>query len=173
MKLQGLQFRYDGREEQRPKQTLPTNPIPARPNNLINISTTLEVNQMDTTEHQDYPSDDDDLEAQRSTIRQSLTEIGDDISFAMCSGNLTFPLAIGVPSFGPLLTMMTPNDPTDEEWSKVSAIVCEVVATKLDASALPLTALLDGKFENRRRRDRTQHSRLRLAFIARRGVSLA
>jgi hypothetical protein len=35
-----------------------------------------------------------------------------------------------------LLTMMTPNDPTDAEWSEVSTIVCQVVAAKLNGMRL-------------------------------------
>jgi hypothetical protein len=96
----------------------------------------MKVNQMDTAEQQDYPSDDDNLETQRAIIRQSLTEIADDIAIAMRDSNLHFPLGIAVPSSGALLTMMTPNDPTDADWSDVSAIVCQVVAAKLDGMRL-------------------------------------
>jgi hypothetical protein len=60
---------------------------------------------------------DSDLEFSRSIIRKSLTEIADAVAIAMRSADLHFPLAIGVPSSGALITMMTPDDPTDEEWS--------------------------------------------------------
>jgi hypothetical protein len=89
---------------------------------------------MNTTEQEDYPSDnddDDDLETQRSIIRQSLAEIAADVAIKMRSANLYFPLGVAVPSSGALLTMMTPNDPTDQEWSEVSTIVCQIVAAKL------------------------------------------
>jgi len=94
---------------------------------------------MDTSEQQDYSSDDDDdddHETQRSIIRQSLAGIADDVATAMRDANLRFALGIAVPSSGALLTMITPEDPTDAEWSSVSTIVCEVVAAKLDGMHL-------------------------------------
>jgi hypothetical protein len=54
----------------------------------------------------------------------------------MRNANLHFSLGIAVPSSGALLTMMTPNDPTDEEWSNVSTIVCQVVAARLGGMRL-------------------------------------
>jgi hypothetical protein len=95
---------------------------------------------MNTTEP-DYPSDDDELEAQRSIIRQSLTEIADAVAIAMRHANLRFPLGVTVPSAGALLTMMTTSDPTDDEWSAVSDIVCRVVAGKLDGMRLRCRSL--------------------------------
>jgi hypothetical protein len=97
---------------------------------------------MDTAEKQDYPSDDDDLETQRSIIRKSLAEIRDDIAIKMLDANLQFPLGIAVPSCGALLTIMTPNDPTDEEWSDVSTIACQVVAAKLEGMRLRCRELI-------------------------------
>lgn len=92
---------------------------------------------MDATEQQDYPSDDkDDLEAPRSILRQSLAEIVGDVAIGMRNANLHFPLGIAVPSCGALLTIMTPNDPTDAEWSEVSTIVCQVVAGKFNGMRL-------------------------------------
>jgi hypothetical protein len=98
---------------------------------------------MNTTEQEDYPSDndDDDLETQRSIIRQSLAEIADAVAIKMQCANLHFPLGVAVPSSGALLTMMTPNDPTDEEWSEVSTIVCQIVAAKLDGMRLRMHSL--------------------------------
>jgi hypothetical protein len=103
----------------------------------------MEVNRMDSTERQDYPSDDDDddLGTQRSIIRQSLAEIADDVATAMRDANLRFSLGIAVPCSGALLTMMTPNDPTDAEWSEGSTIVCEIVAAKLDGMRLRARSL--------------------------------
>lgn len=72
---------------------------------------------MDTADHEmDSPGhddDDDDLETQRTTIRASLAEIGAAVAIRMRNADLHFPLGIAVPTFGALLTMMTPNDPTD------------------------------------------------------------
>jgi hypothetical protein len=102
----------------------------------------MEVNRMDTTEQQDYPSDDkDDLETQRSIIRHSLAEIAGDVVIAMRDASLHFPLGISVPNSGALLTIMTPNDPTDAEWSEVSTIVCQVVAAKLNGMRLRARSL--------------------------------
>jgi hypothetical protein len=92
---------------------------------------------MDTSnQNQESPIDGDNLETQRATIRQSLDEIANDITIEMRAANLRFPLGIAVPSHGALLTMMTPNDPTDAEWSDVSAIVCRVVGERLGGMRL-------------------------------------
>jgi hypothetical protein len=45
---------------------------------------------------------------------------------------LNFPLGLTVVSSGEsLITMVTPNDPSDDDWSHATAIVRHVVAKKL------------------------------------------
>jgi hypothetical protein len=92
---------------------------------------------MDTNEHQDYPSDDDDkFEWQRPIVRQSLDEIANEVGIEMHRLGLIFPIAMAVQGSGPLMTLMTPNDPTDEEWSATSAIVCQTIAKGLNGMRL-------------------------------------
>jgi hypothetical protein len=82
-------------------------------------------------EQQQETFEDDDLETQRSTIRQSFDEIVTDIGIAMRDAHLTFPLGITVPSSGAFISMMTPCDPSDEEWEQALAIVQQVVSKRL------------------------------------------
>jgi hypothetical protein len=77
------------------------------------------------------PSDDDYPEAQRSIIRQSFDEIVNLVGIRMRDALLTFPLGLTIPSSGAFIPMLTPGDPSDEEWEKASAIVCNIVADKL------------------------------------------
>ena len=76
--------------------------------------------------------DSDDLETRRSTIRQSLDEIVNHVSIAMRDAHLDFPLALTIPSAGhAFIWMMTPGDPSVEEWEQASAIVRKIVGEKL------------------------------------------
>jgi hypothetical protein len=85
-------------------------------------------------QHEPFTDDDDDaLEAQRSIIRQSLDQIAADVGAALLKANLTFPIGLTTPSSGrAFLTIVTQNDPSDEEWAKASEIVCDIVSEKLD-----------------------------------------
>jgi hypothetical protein len=92
---------------------------------------------MDAIDYQQEPftddDDDDALEAQRSIVRQSLDQIAADVGTALLKANLTFPIGLTTPSTGTaLLTIVTQNDPSDEEWAKASEIVCDIVSKKLD-----------------------------------------
>ena len=79
---------------------------------------------MDAIDHQQEPYTDDDydaLEAQRSIIRQSLDEIAADVGTALLKANLTFPIGLTTPSSGrAFLTIVTQNDPSDEDWAQAS-----------------------------------------------------
>jgi hypothetical protein len=87
---------------------------------------------MDTTDEQQDPSDDDHLETLRSIIRQSLNEIANDIGAAMRDAQLSFPVGLTCPSSGDtLVTMVTPVDPSDDDWSQATGIVRHIVSKKL------------------------------------------
>ena len=58
---------------------------------------------MNTIEHEDEPSTDDRLDAQRDIIRQSLDAIANDIGMAMRDVGLTFPVYITVRNSGDAL----------------------------------------------------------------------
>ena len=84
-----------------------------------------------TDEEWDSPTD-DDLETQRSTIRQSLGEIASDVGVAMRDAQLRFPLGLTVPNSGDALaTMVTRDDPSDDDWAQASKIVCQIIGARL------------------------------------------
>jgi hypothetical protein len=93
---------------------------------------------MDSTEQQDYPSNDDDnFDTQRATIRQSLDEIANDVGIAMRNANLRFPFSLTVPDSGQsFITMVTPVDPSDDDWSQTTDIVRRIVSHKLGGMRL-------------------------------------
>ena len=87
---------------------------------------------MDTNDEQQEPSDDDDLETLRSIIRQSLNEIANDIGTAMRDAHLNFPVGLTCPSSGcSVVTMVTPVDPSDDDWARATSIVRQIVTGKL------------------------------------------
>ena len=75
--------------------------------------------------------------AQRDLIRQSLNEIANDLSMEMRDAALDFPVYMTVPKSGDsLATIATPLDPTDEDWSKVSEIVCRILQKRIGGGRL-------------------------------------
>lgn len=87
---------------------------------------------MDTIDELQEPSDDDNLESLRSIISQSLDGIANDIGAAMRAAHLNFPVGLTTPSSGSaIVTMVTPVDPSEDDWSYATNIVREIVAEKL------------------------------------------
>jgi hypothetical protein len=89
---------------------------------------------MDTTnQDQQLPAEDNtSLEAQKSILRQSLDETANAVRIEMNGAGLSFPFGLTVPESGlSLVTMVTPADPSDHEWSQATTIVCQIVAQKL------------------------------------------
>jgi hypothetical protein len=77
------------------------------------------------------------LNAQRDIIRQSLTEIANDIGMKMRDVGLTFPLYITVRNSGDaLVTIATQLDPSDADWQHASAIVCRTLEEKVGCNRL-------------------------------------
>ena len=91
---------------------------------------------MNTIEHEDDPSTDDALDAQRDFIRQSLDAITNDIGMAMRDAGLTFPLYITVRNGDALVTIATPLDPSDADWQQASAIVCRTLEERIGCNRL-------------------------------------
>ena len=93
---------------------------------------------MDTIEHEDDPSTDDTLDAQRDIIRQSINEIANDIGMAMRDVGLTFPVYITVRNSGDaLVTIATPLDPSDADWQqRIRAIVCRTLEERVGCGRL-------------------------------------
>jgi hypothetical protein len=101
---------------------------------------------MNTTDDQLEPTDDGELEAQRSIIRESLDEFAEELGVAMRGANLHYPIGLTVPHSGEaLVTMVTPVDPSDDDWSQATTIVRQIVSKKLGGIRLrsrPLTCAM-------------------------------
>jgi hypothetical protein len=92
---------------------------------------------MNNIEHEDDPSTDDALDAQRDIIRQSINEITNDIGMAMRDVGLTFPAYITVRNSGDaLVTIATPLDPSDADWQRVEQIVCRTLEERTGCDRL-------------------------------------
>jgi hypothetical protein len=78
-------------------------------------------------------STDDEPEAQRAVVRLALNEIAAEIGVALRDAHLEFPVGLAVPRSGgvALITMVTPVDPSDDDWSQATAIVRRIVSSKL------------------------------------------
>ena len=61
---------------------------------------------MDTTEQQQEPFEDNDLESRRSITLQSLDEIANDVGIAMRDAHLDFPVGLTVPRSGNAIVTM-------------------------------------------------------------------
>ena len=78
-----------------------------------------------------------DLDAQRDMIRNSLNEIANDIGMAMRDVGLHFPVFLTVRDSGDsLATIATPIDPSNDDWQQASEIVCQIMGRKLGTGRL-------------------------------------
>ena len=76
-------------------------------------------------------------DAQREVIRQSLDEIAAEVATSLRDAHLDFPVFLTVPNSGDsLATMACPLDPSDEDWSHASAIVCRIIGQRLGDARL-------------------------------------
>jgi hypothetical protein len=97
---------------------------------------------MDTADQGQEPlteidDDDNDLETQRSIIRRSLDQIAHDVGIAMRDAGLDFPLGLTVPrSRESLITMITPGEPSDADWTRATRIVCQIITEVLGGTQL-------------------------------------
>ena len=77
------------------------------------------------------------VESHREIIRQSLDEIAAEVATALREAHLEFPVFLTVPNSGDsLATMACPIDPSDEDWSHASAIVCRIIGQRLGDARL-------------------------------------
>jgi hypothetical protein len=106
----------------------------------------MKASIMNITDDQLEPMDDGELGTQRSLIRQSLDDIADEVGIAMRGANMNYPIGLAVPISGAaLITMVTPVDPSDDDWSHATAIVRQIVAKRLGGIRLrsrPLTCAM-------------------------------
>jgi hypothetical protein len=71
-------------------------------------------------------------EAQRAIVRLALDEIATEANIALGQSGLSFPIGLAIPSSGyALITMVTPVDPSEDDWSHATAIVRGIVSRKL------------------------------------------
>ena len=85
----------------------------------------------------DESSIDDRIDAQRDLIRQSLDDIANDVGMMLRDAGLTCPVFLTVPNSGKsLVTVATPIDPPDEDWSRVIAIVSQIVEERIGTGKL-------------------------------------
>jgi hypothetical protein len=98
----------------------------------------MEDNIMDDNDYDlDKPLTDDKIDAQRDIIRQSLNEIANDVGMMLRDAGLTCPVFLTVPNSGnSLATVATPIDPPDEDWSRVIAIVSQIIEERLGTGKL-------------------------------------
>ena len=76
-------------------------------------------------------------ESQREIVRQSLNEIATEVATALRDARLDFPVFLTVPNSGDsLATIACPLDPSHEDWSHASAIVCRIIGKRLGDARL-------------------------------------
>jgi hypothetical protein len=86
---------------------------------------------------------DNKLDAQRDIIRHSLPELVNDIGMRTRDEGLHFPVYITVRDHGDsLATIATPLDPSGDDWSRATAIVCQVIQKKTGTDGLRWRELL-------------------------------
>ena len=91
---------------------------------------------MDTIIQRDLPAD-TQIESKREIIRACLADVVVEIGDRLREAGLNAPIFLTVPLSGDaIVTMATPLDPTDDEWSHVTKIVCKTVSDRLDGIKL-------------------------------------
>jgi hypothetical protein len=76
-----------------------------------------------------------DLEARRSVVHEALEEILCQIERATRDVGLHYPICLAVPHSGDaVMTILTTDDPPDQDWSRIIDIACKSCP---DGSAIP------------------------------------
>ena len=80
----------------------------------------------------------EDFDPDRDMIRQSLDAMANDIGMAMRDAGLAgIPTYLVIPNSGSAIaTLMTPLDPSDDDWARALEIACQVIQKKLGSSKL-------------------------------------
>jgi hypothetical protein len=92
---------------------------------------------MDTLQEMESRSD-DSIEHGREIIRETLNDIAQEAAIRLQEAGLNIPIFLSVPGNGgkAILTLATPIDPSEGDWSRVSVVVCEVAGKRLDGAKL-------------------------------------
>jgi hypothetical protein len=78
-----------------------------------------------------------DLDRQRAILRDSIHEIAREVGVALQDAGFGFPVYITVRDSGDsLATIATPADLVGDEWSRASAIVCEIIGNWVGSIAV-------------------------------------
>jgi hypothetical protein len=110
---------------------------------MINTPYFTEDIIMDTTHKEQEAAAHQEPEAQRAVIRLALDEIAGEVRTALRDANLDFPIYLTVPHSGdPLVTITCPLDPSDEDWSDASVIVCRIIGKRLGTISLRARGLV-------------------------------
>jgi hypothetical protein len=95
------------------------------------------INAAEQHESDDQTQADERCDEQRATLRLCLDDIASEATSALQATDLTMPMYFSVPSGGKaLLTFMTPGDPSAEAWKQVTAIICDILLSKIVVSGL-------------------------------------
>ena len=79
---------------------------------------------------------DDEVEAKRKIIRQSLDEIADEVEDTLRDTNLRSPINIVVPSRHSLVTIASLHYISPNDWLRMSEIVRQIVSIRLGSNKL-------------------------------------
>jgi hypothetical protein len=91
---------------------------------------------MDTIIQHDLTTD-SPIESKREIIRGCFNEVIVEIGDRLRESGLGAPIFLTVPNSGDaIVTLATPLDPTDDEWSHVTEIVCSTVSDRLNGLKL-------------------------------------
>jgi len=87
---------------------------------------------MSTIDEQQRHSADDTCEARRAVIRSALDSIGAEIGAALREAHLDYEVYLTIPtSRNSIATIATPLDPSDEDWTYATAIICRIIEQRL------------------------------------------
>jgi hypothetical protein len=112
-------------------------------NQTAGLTRILADKYLRTTEDSIMDTHDNKLDAQRDIIRHSLPELVNDIGMRMRDEGLHFPVYITVRNHGDsLATIATPLDPSGDDWSRATAIVCQIIQKKIGTDGLRWRELL-------------------------------
>lgn len=92
---------------------------------------------MDTADQNNKLAAHERIEAHREVIRLSLDDIAVEVETGLQNASLNFPVYLVVLSSGnSIVTIATLLDPSDDNWSQASEIVCRLVGEKLGGARL-------------------------------------
>ena len=101
---------------------------------MPHLSSQSEIQDDQTVEDE---TEDQRPSAQRELLRVSLDDIATEIRKALNDAALPIPVFLVIPSDGPALLMYgTLLDPTDEDWSRATEIVCSIVGNVVGINGL-------------------------------------